>query len=166
MKLSDCLRRPRWLRLPGGRRLLRAGLQGAVAAAALFLILCFLFPFDIDRLESYPASSWVSASDGQWLRAYRSSDDEFRFAQELDEISDWLELATIAVEDRNFRSHHGVDFPALVRAAWQNLVRMRVHSGASTLTMQLVRILDQRPRTIPSKLVESFYALQLSLIHI
>ena len=161
MKLSDCLRRPRWLRLPGGRRLLRAGLQGAVAAAALFLILCFLFPFDIDRLESYPASSWVSASDGQWLRAYRSSDDEFRFAQELDEISDWLELATIAVEDRNFRSHHGVDFPALVRAAWQNLVRMRVHSGASTLTMQLVRILDQRPRTIPSKLIESFYALQI-----
>ena len=161
MKLSDRLRMPRWLRLPGGRRLLRAGLQGAVVAVALFLILCFLCPFDINRFESYPASSWVTASDGQWLRAYRSRDDEFRFTRELDEISDWLELATIAVEDQNFRTHHGVDFPAVVRAAWQNLVRMRVHSGASTLTMQLVRILDQRPRTIPSKLIETFYALQI-----
>ena len=161
MTLSDRLRIPRWLRLPGARKLLSAGLRGLVAAAVLLLVLCFLFPFDIDRLESYPASSWVTAADGQWLRAYRSSRDEFRFARGLDGISDWIELATIAVEDRNFRSHHGVDFPAIVRAAWQNLVRMRIHSGASTLTMQLVRILDQRPRTLPTKAVEAFYALQI-----
>ena len=153
--------RTRRFRLPGGRKLLVGGLGGLVAVAALFLALCFLFPFKLSRFDSYPASSWVTASDGDWLRAYRSKDDEFRFAVELDEISDWLELATIAVEDQDFRSHHGVDIPAVFRAAWQNLVRMRVHSGASTLTMQLVRILDQRPRTIVSKVVEAFYALQI-----
>ncbi len=162
MNTWDRPRRTRWFRLPGARKLLATGLWGLAAAAILLPALCFLFPFDVSRLESYPASSWVTASDGTWLRAYRSGDDEFRFVNELDEISDWLELATIAVEDRNFHSHHGVDFPAVARAAWQNLVRMRVHSGASTLTMQLVRILDQRPRTISSKIIEAFYALQIA----
>ncbi|MEC7774810.1 MAG: transglycosylase domain-containing protein, partial [Planctomycetota bacterium] len=161
MKSRDGSGRTRGFRFPGARRLLAAGLCGLFAAAVLFAALCFLFPFQLNRFDSYPASSWVTASDGSWLRAYRSDDDEFRFVSRLDEISDWLELATIAVEDQDFRSHHGVDIPAVFRAAWQNLVRMRIHSGASTLTMQLVRILDQRPRTIASKIVEAFYALQI-----
>lgn len=161
MKSRDGSGRTRGFRFPGARRLLAAGLCGLFAAAVLFASLCFLFPFQLNRFDSYPASSWVTASDGSWLRAYRSDDDEFRFVSRLDEISDWLELATIAVEDQDFRSHHGVDIPAVFRAAWQNLVRMRIHSGASTLTMQLVRILDRRPRTIASKIVEAFYALQI-----
>ena len=161
MKSRDGSGRTRGFRFPGARRLLAAGLCGLLAGAVLLAVLCFLYPFQLSRFDSYPASSWVTASDGSWLRAYRSENDEFRFVSRLDEISAWLELATIAVEDQGFRSHHGVDVAAVFRAAWQNLVRMRIHSGASTLTMQLVRILDRRPRTISTKIVEAFYALQI-----
>lgn len=161
MESRDGPARTRWFRPAGARKLLKVGLWASLASVAVLAALCLFFPFDLNRFDSYPASSWVTATDGSWLRAYRSEDDEFRFVKGLDEISDWLELATVAVEDQNFRSHHGVDIPAVFRAAWQNLVRMRIHSGASTLTMQLVRILDQRPRTIISKVVEAFYAMQI-----
>jgi penicillin-binding protein 1C len=69
--------------------------------------------------------------------------------------------ATIAVEDRRFYSHLGVDLAAILRAGWQDITRLKIHSGASTITEQLVRILDQRPRTFVSKAVEAFCALKL-----
>ncbi|MCH2364339.1 MAG: hypothetical protein MK479_07160, partial [Planctomycetes bacterium] len=69
MKSRDGSGRTRGFRLPGALRLLAAGLCGLLAAAVLLAALCFLFPFQLSRFDSYPASSWVTASDGSWLRA-------------------------------------------------------------------------------------------------
>jgi len=64
---------------------------------------------------------------------------------ELDQISDYLECAAIAGEDRRFYEHGGVDLPSLVRAAVGTLTGDRDSGGASTLSMQLVRnILQQQ----------------------
>src|SRR5690606_14649204 len=52
---------------------------------------------------------------------------------------------------------------ALLRAAWLNVRHGRAVSGGSTLTMQLVRVLEPRPRTLRSKVVEALRALQLEL---
>ena len=57
----------------------------------------------------------------------------------LDRISPWLPKATIAIEDRRFYEHHGVDWKAVGRAAVKNLEAGRVAEGGSTLTQQLVR---------------------------
>jgi penicillin-binding protein 1C len=67
----------------------------------------------------------------------------------------------IAVEDRRFRLHPGVDPLALVRACAQFVRNGRVISGASTLAMQAARLLEPRPRTLRSKLIEMARAVQL-----
>ncbi|MCF6274665.1 MAG: penicillin-binding protein 1C, partial [Robiginitomaculum sp.] len=71
--------------------------------------------------------------------------------------------ALSAIEDKRFYRHSGVDPLALLRAAmsWQR--HGKAVSGASTLTMQLVRQLEPRPRTLKSKIIESFRAVQLEL---
>jgi membrane peptidoglycan carboxypeptidase len=64
---------------------------------------------------------------------------------ELDEISDYLECAAIAGEDRRFYEHGGVDLPSLIRAAVGQVTGDDDSGGASTLTMQTVRnILQQQ----------------------
>lgn len=79
----------------------------------------------------------------------------------LDEMSPFLIHATIAVEDRRFRMHPGVDPLAIVRAAWQNQLRGRLHSGGSTITQQVIRNVYHHPRTLFSKMIEAWYAVRL-----
>ncbi len=67
----------------------------------------------------------------------------------------------LAYEDQRFQRHPGVDPLALARALGQWVKAGRVVSGASTLTMQTVRLLHPRPRTLASKLVEMAQALKL-----
>ncbi|MBH25576.1 MAG: hypothetical protein CMH57_14225 [Myxococcales bacterium] len=82
---------------------------------------------------------------------------------EREAISDWLVRATLASEDHRFLVHPGVDPWAIVRATWLNLSLGRVYSGASTLTMQLVRMTDPapRPKTLLAKAREALLALRL-----
>jgi penicillin-binding protein 1C len=57
----------------------------------------------------------------------------------------WLPLVAVAVEDKRFYSHRGVDPLALARALWQNTTSLRVVSGASTITSQLIRLSITEP---------------------
>lgn len=70
--------------------------------------------------------------------------------------------ATLALEDRRFAQHPGVDPAALLRAMQQNLNAGRIVSGASTVAMQLARMQDPGPRTFPRKLLEAGTALALT----
>ncbi|HLX69828.1 MAG TPA: penicillin-binding protein 1C, partial [Verrucomicrobiae bacterium] len=72
--------------------------------------------------------------------------------------------ATLAAEDQRFWSHHGVDFRASVRALWQLLWHRRVISGGSTITQQLIKIAEPRPRTIRTKITEALQALRLEQV--
>jgi penicillin-binding protein 1C len=76
----------------------------------------------------------------------------------LPEIGDRITLATLAAEDASFFEHDGVDRVALLRALSQNLRHGRLVSGGSTITQQLVKLLDTRgiagERTVPIKLRE------------
>ncbi|MBN1343281.1 MAG: transglycosylase domain-containing protein [Phycisphaerae bacterium] len=143
------------------RRLAIAAGAAVIAAVAVLAITWRAYPFPLDRLERWPASPLVTARDGTTLLTLVGDDDHWRFPVPLDQMSPWLPLATKAVEDERFDSHPGVDPIALVRAIGQNLSAARVVSGASTLTMQICRMMDDRPRTLRAKLVESFRALQL-----
>jgi penicillin-binding protein 1C len=70
----------------------------------------------------------------------------------------------VAVEDERFGWHPGVDPFAAVRAVGQNLRAGRVVSGASTITMQVCRMIENRPRTWKAKIIEALRALQLERI--
>lgn len=68
--------------------------------------------------------------------------------------------ATIALEDRRFYRHPGVDPIAILRALWQQATGG--HSGASTIAMQVARLQHPRPRTLWSKTIEAGTALALT----
>ncbi len=66
---------------------------------------------------------------------------ERRIIVQLEEIPRYLQLALIAAEDDQFYHHGGVNYLAVLRAAYRNLVSMRKAEGFSTITMQLARML-------------------------
>jgi len=153
-------RRPRRLLM----RLACAALAAPAAAWVLFLVADRLWPFPrqvlADAQRSGPGAL-VLDRGGRPLRAFLGAADERLFPVTPAEVNPRLVQATIAVEDRRFRRHRGVDPLALARAVLSNVRRGRVVSGASTITMQVVRRLEARPRTLTSKAVEAFRALQL-----
>lgn len=81
----------------------------------------------------------------------------------LDEISPDLRRAIVAKEDARFDLHPGIDPLAIARALWRNAMTGRRTSGASTITMQVVRLLEPRPRTYGAKMIEMIRALQFEM---
>ena len=153
-------------RRPGRfKRVLRRVALGIVAAGvlcvAVFGLLWRVFPFPQAKLQQWPSSPVVLDAKGRTMLRVVGPDEQWRQPAGLSEISPWLVKATIAVEDSRFYRHRGIDVAAVVRAIGQNLLSRRVVSGASTLTMQICRMMDDRPRTLRAKTVESFRALQL-----
>ncbi len=65
--------------------------------------------------------------------------NEDRVLVKLEQVPTLLTRAIVAVEDKNFYSHHGLDFKAIARAAWRNLLARAAVEGGSTITQQLVK---------------------------
>lgn len=68
----------------------------------------------------------------------------------------------LSVEDQNFYKHSGIDYFALMRATYKNIINMRYIQGASTITQQLARILiKDRRKSISRKFREALVAIAL-----
>jgi penicillin-binding protein 1C len=117
----------------------------------------YFFPFHPD----IPYSVVVSDEKGNVLHAFLSKDEKWRFKTELDEITPDLQNAIVFKEDKYFFWHFGVNPFAILRAAANNLFSGRRTSGASTITMQVVRLSEPGERTYARKLYEMFRAVQL-----
>lgn len=118
-----------------------------------------LYPPVLDRLNDLSVT--VADRDGQPLRVFTSREGFWRLPAAVDAVEPRFVDLLLAYEDRRFFDHYGVDPLAVLRAAGQNLTAGRVVSGASTITMQVARLLEPRPRTLSAKLVEAARALQL-----
>ncbi len=129
-----------------------------------FAILHFA-PFPVKAVSQIPYSTIIYDKNGDILRAYTNNDGRWYLPLGDYEISDDFVKATIAIEDRRFWDHPGVDVKAIARAAFQNIKNLRVISGASTISMQVVRLLDPKPRTLSNKMVEAVHALKLETIY-
>lgn len=149
----------RALRGLSARRLLGASLLLVALAWGLAWLVARLVPLP-ERLQARP-STIVRWEDGTAAHVFLSEDERVRVRADLSRVDPRFVEALLAREDRRFRLHSGVDPIALVRAALSNARAGRVVSGGSTLTMQLVRVLEPRPRTLSSKLVEALRAGQL-----
>lgn len=135
---------------------------GVLLLAAVFFALVTadrLLPPELSRLQH--ESLRVLAADGTLLHVERSADGYWRLPVRLAEVDPAYVAALLAFEDQRFRRHPGVDPLALARAAGQWLRHGRIVSGGSTITMQLARLLEPRPRTLGAKLIECLRALQL-----
>ena len=110
-----------------------------------------------------PASRMLVDRDGQLLAAHVAADEQWRLPPTRALPPRYVE-ALLAFEDRRFYQHPGVDPIAVGRAALSNLRRGRVVSGASTISMQVVRLgRNAPPRTLAQKLWEALLAVRLEI---
>jgi len=123
----------------------------------VFFVLNILFP--LRKNVSY--SKTITDSKGEILYSFITDDDKWRMFTELDEISPELRKAIIYKEDKYFYWHYGINPIAITRAFWNNTVQNKRTSGASTITMQVARLLYPNHRTYINKFGEMFRALQI-----
>lgn len=129
--------------------------------AACALTLWHLAPDPLERVLTWPVSPALLDRRGALIHARLSAAQEWCLPIPLGEMGRWLPRVLVAVEDRRFYSHPGVDVLALGRAVLQNLAAGRVRSGASTITSQLVRLSTPRKRTVAAKALEFVGAIKL-----
>lgn len=108
----------------------------AVGATALFIV----FLPKPHLLDETSFSSCYTDCGGRLLRLGLAEDDRYRVYVPLKQISPQLIEMTLLHEDRFFREHAGFNAVALARATWYALTGTGPHIGASTITMQLVRL--------------------------
>ena len=146
----------------GVKRWLRRGLSTAVVVAVGWLAFDhWVATAPLPSLNP-EVSATVLDREGRLLRAYQVADGRWRLPVELADVDPDYLNQLLAYEDRRFYSHSGVDVRALLRAAGQAIWHGRPVSGASTLTMQVARLLNESPtRDLGAKLAQIRLALSL-----
>lgn len=110
-----------------------------------------------------PYSVVLEDRNGELLAARIADDGQWRFPPP-DRLPDKYVQALIHFEDQRFFRHIGVDFRAIARAIAQNLRSRRIVSGASTITMQTIRLArGNRQRNLWNKAMEIILATRLEL---
>ncbi len=128
-----------------------------IVLVSILFILNLIFPLKIDL--NY--STIITDESGNVIHAFLNNNEKWRMKTELTEITPQLRKAIINKEDKYFYYHFGVNPVAICRAAANNMFSGRRTSGASTITMQVARMLEPKERSVFSKLKEIFRAFQL-----
>ena len=117
---------------------------------------------DLDALHpvTIGQNTFVYAADGSLLGVIPA--ERNRQVVPLRQMSPWLTKATVAIEDRRFYQHGGVDAEGIMRALWRDVKAGKVVEGGSTITQQLVRTLYiSNERTVERKVTEACLAVKL-----
>ena len=159
---------PRRRRRPRRRRpvaaiavaVLLIAVAGGIAAAGG--VYAFGPSCDLDALRqiSIGENTFVYAADGSLLGGIPA--ERNRQVVSLDRVSGWMPRATVAIEDRRFYDHSGIDPEGIARAVVRDVQAGEVVEGGSTITQQLVRNLYiSQERTVERKLKEACLAVKL-----
>lgn len=138
----------------------RLGYMTLAATAALGL---WFAQAPVSDAELATTSPVLTDRHGAWVNVRTIENGTWRIRPDLEDIDPAFIEALIEIEDKRFYSHAGVDGAAILRALRTWHKSGVASSGASTLTMQLVRQYKPRPRTFRSKVIESFEALRFEL---
>ena len=114
------------------------------AGVAFIVLASIASACNLPELDDYHAlplaqTSFLYASDGSLITELHATED--RVVLRKGEMPAYLRDAVVAIEDRRFYYHHGVDGRAIARAAYMNAAEGTVVEGGSTITQQLVKIL-------------------------
>ncbi len=114
------------------------------AGVAFIVLASIASACNLPELDDYHAlplaqTSFLYASDGSLITELHATED--RVVLRKGEMPAYLRDAVVAIEDRRFYYHHGVDGRAIARAAYMNAAEGSVVEGGSTITQQLVKIL-------------------------
>lgn len=122
----------------------------------------YLFCLPRNLFKGVSCSTVVTDRSGQLLGARIAEDGQWRFPP-CDSVPSRYERCLVSFEDRRFYWHPGVDPGALARALISNVKAGHVQSGGSTITMQVIRLSRQKPRTLWQKGIEAVLATRLEL---
>ena len=137
-----------------------AGIWGVIAVGAIVIYYGARLPPTSEwAVPKRPANVKILSADGQLVGNRGDTGGE---AVRISELPPYLPGAVIAIEDRRFRQHFGVDPIGLARAAMVNLTARGASQGGSTLTQQLAKNLFLNPeKTFGRKVQEVLLALWL-----
>ena len=127
----------------------------------LFSIITFI-SFDVDKLNEKIVNKYSTSLldvNGKLMDVFLNEDEQWHIKTE-NEVPDNLKDAVLTYEDKNFYKHIGVDILAIGRAFKNNLIG-RKRSGASTITMQAVKLANPKKRTYINKFIEIIHSLKL-----
>jgi penicillin-binding protein 1A len=136
------------------------GIAAGIGSTAA--VLAYGSSCDLDSLRSVNigANSFVYAADGSLLGSIPA--ERNREPVTAADMSLWVRKATIAIEDRRFFEHGGIDVEGIARAAVADIRAGEIVEGGSTITQQLVRNLYiSRERTVQRKVKEACLATKL-----
>ncbi len=132
---------------------------------AYYVKTCLTPELDLS-LEDYQLSEastiWCQDISGEWLASVNIGGDQKRIWVEYEDIPKYMEQALIAIEDKRFYEHKGVDWFRTAGAFVQMFAKMESSYGGSTITQQLLKNLTGKDEvTVQRKLTEIFGALEL-----
>lgn len=133
--------------------------------AILFFSIFLFIIFPLPKL-SLPYGTLLFDKNNKIIYAFLSEDQQWRF--EIDnqiKIPNKIKLAVLLSEDKRFYFHPGFDPISFLRAFYINLKNKKFLQGGSTITMQTIRILDPKKRTIFAKVKEILQALKLEVLY-
>jgi penicillin-binding protein 1C len=140
-------------------------LRGALALtviAAIALSIIWWLPIPGELQKPPVGTLTLLDSRGHEIAELATPEARSQFPVVLDKMGPWLPGVTVALEDRRFYQHHGIDWHAIVAACARNLRSRHLLSGASTITQQLVKQATGRQRRSWSeKLYEAIVAWKL-----
>ncbi len=125
----------------------------------IFFTLNYFYPLETSKIYK-PQSKIILNDEKKIIRMIISRDGFWRFRVKFNELTNNLKNSLIYFEDRYFYYHFGVNIFSIIRAIFHNLVNSN-KIGASTITMQIARMIEPKERTIKNKLIEIFRAFQL-----
>ncbi|MCX2724758.1 transglycosylase domain-containing protein [Roseibium salinum] len=136
------------------------GIWGIIAVAGIVgYYAAYLPPTSEWQVPARPPNVKIVAANGQLLANRGDTGGE---AVRLEQLPPYLPNAVVAIEDRRFRSHFGIDPIGLLRAVYTNVTSGRLVQGGSTLTQQLAKNLFLEPdRTLKRKIQELVLAFWL-----
>ena len=115
-----------------------------------------------DLADARQVSTTVLDRNDRLLRAFTTEEGRWRLPLEPSEVDQRYLAMLMAFEDKRFYLHHGIDTRSLARAAWQLVENRHIVSGASTLTMQVARLVEGHyERSGSAKVRQIVGALQL-----
>ena len=132
-----------------------------IAASVAFVALWFCNPPPLDESRVFPEGFVMRDSRGAIIRVGLGPGDVDCRPTYVANREDWIVKAIVAAEDARFFSHNGVRVESVLRALRQNITTFRGVSGASTITMQTVRLIKPHKRSFLNKIFEAFKALRL-----
>ncbi|PWK13977.1 PBP1A family penicillin-binding protein [Tumebacillus permanentifrigoris] len=142
---------------------LSAAIIGGGAAAGYVATIAKRAPvLDLNGITNMAATTKVYDSDKQFMFALQG-DGNRDLIKSTEDVSPFVVNAFISAEDKNFRSHFGINPYAMARAFAQNAIGRSIKSGASTITQQTIKnaMFPEQDRTWERKIQEAYLAIQL-----